>query len=970
MYRQLIWFVCGAALAAEPVSFNREVRPLLSDKCFACHGPDAAGRKGGLRLDREEDARAKLGTLAQSAVLERITSTNRVKRMPPAYLGHERLTDREIGVLRTWIEQGARYEAFWSLIPPARNAGRDSIDQLVRERLAKEGLPLAPEATRETLIRRVTLDLTGLPPAPAEVAAFVADRTAGAYERVVDRLLQSPRYGERMAIRWLEAGRYADTNGYQSDGPRDMWRWRDWVIAAFQTNMPFDRFTVEQIAGDLLPNATTAQRVATAFHRNHPTTAEGGIVDEEYRVQYVADRAETTGTVWLGLTVGCARCHDHKFDPIKQRDYYSLFAFYNNTPDLGFAYNFGNDQPYMHAPLPEQQAKLDELERRIAAARLAVERAGPAERKAQAQWEKGLQDDNWTVTSALAHRTADEEKFDGKRVLEVGGKVAQFNYNDAFTFAAWIRPETKNAAILSRGEDQFEGQGHFLHLVEGKLRLHVIYRWSDLGMRLETEDPVALNEWSHVLVSYDGKMRTAGVRVYVNGQPKKFKVMLDQCMWPMDTKEPFRIGAGGGQRFTGAIRDVRVYGRALTEQEVGAVVLLTEQGRRDRMRLWFQELYAPERKALARLEEERQQYLLTVPTVMVMEESRPRQAYVLKRGAYDAHGEEVAPAVPAALPPMKPEWPANRLGLAYWLVDRGNPLTARVTVNRFWQMLFGMGLVKTVEDFGSQGDWPVHAELLDWLAVEFMDRGWDVKHILKTMVTSATYRQASAAAPELLARDPENRLLARGPRIRLPAEMIRDQALAVSALLVEKVGGPSVKPYQPPGLWQELSGGKGYEPDKGEGLWRRSLYTYWRRTVAPPGMVNFDSPTRETCAVRESRTNTPLQALSLMNDVLFLEAARKMGERVMREGGATPGERVAYAFRLVLARAPKREEAELFEAALRRFQQYYGEHPADAGKYLQQGAAPKAEGLAAPELAAYAAISSLVLNLDEAITKE
>ncbi len=961
---------CTAVSGTDPVSFNREVRPILSDKCFACHGPDSVGRKGGLRLDREEDARAKLGTVQQSAVLERVTSTNRVKRMPPAYLGHERLTDREIAVLRTWIEQGAKYEAFWSLIPPKRTAGRDAIDRLVRERLTKEGLSPSPEASRETLIRRVTLDLTGLPPARAEVDAFVADGAPGAYERVVDRLLASPRYGERMAIRWLEAGRYADTNGYQSDGPRDMWRWRDWVIAAFQKNMPFDQFTVEQIAGDLLPKATTAQRVATAFHRNHPTTAEGGIVDEEYRVQYVADRAETTGTVWLGLTVGCARCHDHKFDPIKQKDYYSLFAYFNNTPDLGFAYNFGNDQPYMHAPLPEQQAKLDEMEKRIAAARLAVERAEPAARTAQAKWEKGLKTDDWTVTSGLAHRTAAEEKFDGKRVLEVGGKVAQYNYNDAFTFAAWIRPETKNAAILSRGEDQFEGQGHFLHLVEGKLRLHVVYRWSDLGMRLETEEPVQLNEWSHVLVSYDGKMRAAGVRVYVNGQPKKFKVMLDQCMWPMDTKEPFRIGAGGGQRFTGAIRDVRVYGRALTEDEVGAVVLLTEQDKRARMRLWFPELYAPERKELARLEEERRKYLLTVPTVMVMEESRPRPAYVLKRGAYDAHGEEVSPAVPSALPAMKPEWPKTRLGLAYWLVDRGNPLTARVTVNRFWQMLFGTGLVKTVEDFGSQGDWPVHAELLDWLAVEFMDTGWNVKGILKTMVMSATYRQASAATPELVARDPENRLLARGSRNRLPAEMIRDQALAVSGLLVEKVGGPSVKPYQPPGLWQELSGGKGYEPDTGEGLWRRSLYTYWRRTVAPPGMVNFDSPTRETCVVRESRTNTPLQALSLMNDVLYLEAARKMGERVMREGGATESERLAYAFRLVLAREPKREEAELFGSALRRFQQFYGEHPADAEKYLRQGAAPRAEGLPAAELAAYAALSSLVLNLDEAITKE
>jgi hypothetical protein len=983
----LLFVICGS-LTAQTISFNRDVRPILSDRCYSCHGPDSASRKSKLRLDREADSRLGIvpGDAAGSAVYQRITSTNKVKRMPPAYLGHAALPAAEIDVVKRWIEQGAKYEPHWSLMAPQRPAvpaGENAIDFLVRARLKKEGLQPSAEAGRRTLLRRVSFDLTGLPPTPAEVEAYVNDTAPNAWEKVVDRLLASPRYAERMAVRWLEAARYADTNGYQSDGPRDMWRWRDWVLEAFRTNMPFDRFTVEQIAGDLLPGATLSQKIATGFHRNHSTSAEGGIVDEEFRVQYVADRAETTSTVWLGMTTGCARCHDHKYDPIRQKDFYQLFAFFNQVPEKGFVYNFGNEEPYLPAPLPEQQAKLDEFDRRIAETRRQVEELQAALREQQGKWERHAPKD-WTMTAGMSYRLAGEQRFDGKRFVDAGNKIAKFDFHDPYTFAAWIKPETADGAVMSRGEDYWEGPGHFVHLVEGKLRFHATFRWTDLGMRVETAEPITLNQWQHVAVTYDGSMHASHVRIYVNGVSKPVKILFDQPIWPMGTKEPFRVGAGGGKRFTGSIRDVRVFTRALSAEEAAvlaledtvAKIVATAPGERsaaqnDKLRFCFLEKHEPVAlKRLTMLEAQRALYLKSVPTVMVMQEQEtPRESFVLVRGAYDAHGEKVSPDVPAFLPPLQPEWPRNRLGLAKWLVSRENPLTARVAVNRFWQMMFGTGLVKTVEDFGSQGEWPLHVELLDFLALEFMDSGWDVKHVLKSIVMSQTYRQASSVTPELQQRDPENRLLARGPRVRLPAEMIRDQALAVSGLLVEKVGGPSVRPYQPEGLWQELQGGKGYEPDKGEGLWRRSLYSYWRRTVAPPGMINFDSPTRETCVVRESRTNTPLQALNLMNDVAFLEASRKLAERVM-QAGASPEARIEAAFRLVLARGPGREESVIFASALERFQSYYRQHPLDAKKFVAQGRAPRDAGLAPADLAAYTAISSLLLNTDEAITKE
>ncbi|MBI4892233.1 MAG: DUF1553 domain-containing protein [Acidobacteria bacterium] len=962
--------------SAGTLSFNRDIRPILSDRCFACHGPDAASRKSKLRLDQEGASRQAIvpGDAEQSELYKRITSPSQIKRMPPAYLGHKALSPEEIAKLKQWIAEGAHYESHWAFAPPQRPqvpAGRNAIDFLVRKRLEREGLSLSPPAAPNTLLRRVTFDLTGLPPTPQETASFLANPAS--YGATIDRLLASPRYAERMTIRWLEAARYADSNGYQSDGPRDMYRYRDWVLDAFRANMPFDQFTIEQLAGDLLPNPTLSQRIATAFHRNHSTSAEGGIVDEEFRVQYVADRAETTSTVFLGLTAGCARCHDHKYDPIRQKDFYQLFAFFNNVPEKGFVYDFGNEEPYIRAPYPDQQAKLDEFDRRLAASRSHLAALTPAADQAFARWRRRLPAENWTVTDGLQFHAPQAQSFDGRREASYGNETAQFSFHDPYTFSAWIRPESPDGAILSRGQDYFEGQGHFLHLMQGKLRFHATYRWSDLAMRLETVDPLPLGRWQHVAVSYDGSMHASNVSIYVNGIKQKVRILFDQPIWPFDTKEPFRIGAGGGRRFQGEIRDVRVYTRVLSGAETAVLAGQNEDGR---LRMWFDELYAPPawrqaRSALNALAAERAAYFAKIPTVMVMVESdTPRQAYILRRGAYDAHGEEVQPNVPAFLPPLPAGAPRNRLALARWLVSKDNPLTARVTVNRLWQMLFGTGLVKTVEDFGAQGEPPIHVELLDWLAVEFMESGWDIHHILKTIVTSETYRQSSAVSPSLQQRDPENRLLARGPRVRLAPEMIRDQALAVSGLLVEKLGGPSVKPYQPAGLWQELSSSKGYVQDSGEGLYRRTLYSYWKRTVAPPSMITFDSPTRETCVVRESRTNTPLQALALMNDVTYLEASRKLAERLLRQESQRDSARLELAFGIVLARKPTPAEAKLFSAALARFAAYYQQHPEDAVQYLSAGESPRDTSVPTADLAAWTAVSSLLLNLDEAITKE
>jgi hypothetical protein len=988
--------------AAATVEFNRDIRPLLSDKCYTCHGPDKNNRKTPLRFDTEAGAKADLGghfaivpgDPARSEMVKRITAENKGLRMPPVYSG-VKLTEREIGLIRDWISQGAVWEKHWSFIPPKRREPpavskpawvRNPVDAFILARLDREGLAPSPEADRAMLVRRVTLDLTGIPPTPAEIEAFERD---GDYEKLVDRLLASPRYGERMAARWLDAARYADTNGYQTDGERSMWRWRDWVIAAFNRNMGFDQFTIEQIAGDMLPNATLDQKIASGFNRNHRGNGEGGIVPEEYAVEYVVDRVDTTATVWLGLTLGCARCHDHKYDPLAQKEFYQFFAYFNNVPERGMSFKYGNSPPFIQAPTPAQQEHLRQLDAKIAeaGAKFAALGAGGAQR----EWEKSV-----AGGGELQWQLADDlevehglETFDGKKFVDAG-KKAGFGFYDKFTLSAWINPSAPNGAIVTKTEDVAEEKGYGLYLKNGKVAAEMANRWLDDGARVETEAAVPLNRWSHVALTYDGTRMADGIRIYINGESKKLKVDLDVLNQTFSSKDPLRIGGGGGpeKRFQGQIDGVRIYRTALTPLQ--AAVLATREpvntiaamdpskrseAQAGKLRLCFLDRYAPEgvRQAWTELKKarrERERFSDSLPTVMVMQERpQPRDTFLLVRGAYDKPGEKVARGLPAVLPPLPDGTPNDRLGLAKWLVSPSNPLTARVFVNRLWQMYFGVGIVKTVEDFGSQGEWPTHAELLDWLATEFMRTGWDIKALVRTIVTSSTYRQASAISPEMQQRDPENRLLARGPRFRLPAEMVRDQALAISGLLVEKLGGPSVKPYQPAGLWQELSG-EDYKQDQGESLYRRSLYTFWKRAVPPPSMMTFDSAGREACVVRETRTNTPLQALTLMNDVTYLEAARVMAQRMMTEGGSAPADRIGYGFRLATARPPSEKKAEVLLRSYQHYLDQYQTNVESARKLLSAGESPVNPKLDTSELAAYTTVASLILNLDETVTKE
>jgi hypothetical protein len=1076
----------AAALPAT-IEFNRDIRPILSDKCFQCHGP--ALQQATLRLDLEDAAKRALrsghvaivpGDAANSQILKRITADDPAVRMPRSQGGAaagEPLAPHQVALLTRWIEQGAAWQKHWSFIPPSRPALptglkapswiRNPIDAFVLQRLELQGLKPSPEADRATLLRRVSLDLIGLPPSPAELTAFLADKSPNAYEKVVDRLLQSPRYGERMAFPWLDAARYADSNGYQTDGERFMWRWRDWVIDAFNRNMPYDRFTIEQLAGDLLPNPTLEQRIATGFNRNHRGNSEGGIVPEEYAAEYVVDRVDTTSTVFLGLTIGCARCHNHRFDPITQKEFYQLFAYFNNVPEHGKFRRVGNSPPYIAAPLPPQRDELKKLDDELAAAETAYKQLQPELTRAQRAWERTLDASvpiKWAPEQGLVSYFSFDEglapevavlqnprgargpavprggdgaapvsaprpvksgspaaptlspgqigqaaSFDGTSYIEFQGDIAGFDsygsgrgaigandptvtYDDAYSMAAWIYPTAPDGAIVTRDEDKAEPNGHGFNLRESKLEYDYVTKWVDEGIRLRTRKSIALNQWHHVVLSYNGSRWASGVHIYVDGEDQPVEIFVDDVNSQGSVKrEPLRIGAGGGaaNRFHGRIDDVRIYQRALTPAEAGILADLTpittiasiDEGTRtraqsDKIRDYFVEHALPPAIASARTrfntaQRTRDEFYQSLPTVMVMEEMpAPRDTHLLIRGMYDKPGDVVTPGLPAVLAPSATSYPPNRLGLAQWLVSPANPLLARVTVNRFWQMYFGVGIVKTAEDFGSQGEPPSHPELLDWLATEFATTGWNVKALQKTIVMSATYRQSSRASAEWLAKDPDNRLLAHGPSLRLSADVLRDQALALSGLLVNKVGGPSVKPYQPEGLWNEVGGGGAYVQDHGDNLYRRSLYTFWRRTIPPPSMANFDASARENHMVRPVVTNTPLQALDLMNDVAYVEAARVLAQRVMREGGALPPERIAYAFRLATARPPKPEEAAILLEAFRRNEDRFTSKPEAAQKFVSAGEYPRDPKQDVIELAAYTSVTSLILNLNETVMKE
>ena len=1020
----------------EKIEFNRDIRPILA-KCLTCHGHDEKQIQAGLRLDTFAGATMKLksgeraivpGHPEQSELIARVNDRDPDVIMPPAS-SNKILSVEEKLLLSQWIEEGAVFKPHWAFVKPVRPVPpkvkqsswvRNPIDNFILAKLEKEGLKPSPEADRNTLIRRVTLDLTGLPPTPTEVEAFRADTRPGAFERVVDRLLASPRYGERMAMDWMDYARYADSNGYQADWERFQWRWRDWVINAYNRNMPYDQFTVEQLAGDLLPHATLDQKIATGFNRNHRINTEGGVVAEEWRVENVIDRVETTSTVWLGLTSGCARCHDHKYDPIKQKDFYSLFAYFNNVPESGT----GEERPVNHPPLvsapteQQQQARfaatsnLDRLNARLRARILMNVPKAAAWKVAESKEPSTLQEG---VVAQYSFRNAamvlagnvSAPKSVGQPVFGEGhahgavatnadnyldlGEVGNFERDQPFSYSFWVNPESANAAVISRMDAGNSYRGWDFFLAGGKPAIHIIHSWPSNALKVNGKAMVPERKWSHVAVSYDGSGKPAGIHMYLNGQPIETETEMDTLTESIRTNVTAKVGRRtGADAFNGQVEDLSLFAKVLSPQEVNllanyhpeqAILAIEEAKRTPEQRETLSMLWSrqndPEFGPLEKSVEDAKVKVAAIDgqisTVMVMEEMpKPRPAYILVRGEYDKHGATVRAHIPSFLPPLPKGTPNNRLGLARWIVSADNPLTARVTVNRFWERFFGTGIVATSEDFGTRADFPSHPELLDWLATEFIRLKWDQKAILRAMVTSATYRQASKVTPSLLAKDPANRLLARGPRFRLSAEVIRDQALFAGGQLREKIGGPSVRPYQPEGIWDETNvygNLRNYKHDTGEGLYRRSLYTIWKRTAAPPNMTLFDAATREACRVRRSRTDTPLQALALLNDVTYVESARSIAQGSLQAASAEDA-RIAWIYQRLLGRAPSAGESKILRAGLRRRLDHFRKNPKAAEELISIGDLAQIKSEDKVELAAYTVLASTVLNLDETITKE
>jgi hypothetical protein len=1038
------------AQEAPAVDFSRDVRPILSNHCFKCHGPDAAERQGGLRLDVRDEALAAAdsgqhaivpGDPSKSELVERITSADADLRMPPAS-EKKPLTAAQQDILKRWIAAGAPYAAHWAFDAPTKPAIPDvpepnralgPIDRFLLARLAREGLALSQPAEKAALIRRVSLDLVGFPPTIAEFETFLADDRPDAYERLVDRMLASPLYGERMAVDWLDASRFADTHGYHIDSGRDMTRWREYVIDSFNENVPYNRFIVEQLAGDLLPatgdpERDIRQKVASGFNRNHMINFEGGAIPEEYLNAYIVDRVNTTGTVFLGLTVACCQCHDHKFDPLTQREYYQLYAFFNNVPENGLDGRKGNAAPLIRVPSPSEQRELDELTASIGdlESRLAALSADLADE--QAAWDKmsvANAEQRWSpvvvheATAAGGGKLTQEK--DASLVVS-GANPAKERYE--LTLSAGLEAITAlRLEVLPDIQLNGSGPGRSVNgnIVLTNVRLKRVaeaagegqsFPWltasadfsqADFDVSLAIDDDGDTGWAIHPQV---GKPHAAvfELREKLTGAKEaRLRLVLEfQSKFSQHQPGRFRVSVTSAADPHG--------GSSLPEAVAAALAVPAGErtaAQRDELAKYFREKVSPAGKLLvaelAAAKMRRETLEAQIPTSMVMQElPQPRETFLLERGAYDKRAEKVSAALPAFLPPLPEGAPANRLGLAEWLVAPEHPLTARVTVNRYWQLFFGTGLVKTAEDFGTQGELPSHPDLLDYLAVEFQksrksnverqtsdeatfdlrlstfdNSSWDVKHLVRRITTSAAYRQSSAVAQELAERDPENRLLARGPRFRLQAEFIRDQALWVSGLYDGRLGGKSVSPYQPAGLWEELMSradgenwsAQKYEQDHGADLYRRTMYTFWKRTCPPPTLATLDAPDRETCTVRRSRTNTPLQALVLMNDPTYVEASRKFAERILREGGSTNDERFSFAFRTVLSREPSAAELAALGRLFARQQAHYESNPDAAKALLTIGESPADATMNPAELATWTMVASAILNTDEALTK-
>ncbi len=1017
------------------VQFNRDIRPILSDNCFYCHGPDSGHREAGLRLDVEEavftprdgePAVVIRGKPEESALFQRIVHEDPDERMPPLD-SHKTITPEQIALLRQWIAEGAEWEAHWAFIAPeypeipaaASEWPYNEIDQFVLARLAQEGIQPATQADPYTLLRRVTLDLTGLPPTVEEIEAFAADPSFQAYEKVVDRLLKSEAYGEHRARFWLDAARYGDTHGLHLDNRRVMWPYRDWVIQAYNDNVPFDRFTREQIAGDLMPDPTQAQLVATGFNRCNVTTSEGGAIDEEFLARYAVDRVETTATVWLGLTAGCASCHNHKFDPLTMKDFYRLYAYFNNTTQRAMDQNIPDTPPVIRVyPKPETEQREKELSAKVKAldGQLAA-----LKKEHQAGFEAWLADpDSQKTVKTLSHPDLTYSTSIGREQADVPEEpVPALSKDEPFSIVLRFRapekmPERLELFSATDGSPQQRGYRVVFNDMDG-IALEMVEAWPSKVMRIMTIRRIKPGGIYHLAFTYDGSGTEEGLNIFLNGELLASRYPLERMgllNGDFKTQATLKVNtAAKDESGRISLQEIEIYHRDLLPEEVGS---LQESGKIPGLLAKAAKLEAakkakdkadPKQKDAGKLDGKELELLKefyfqktqpdyqgllaekiqvareldaihrAAPTTLVMQDNPDQEAraFVLERGEYDKPGEEVSPGTPDFLPPQQDGQPQNRLGLANWLVDTKNPLVARVTVNRMWQELFGVGLVKTAEDFGTQGEPPSHPELLDWLALRFIDSGWDMKAMYRMMVLSSTYRQSSQFRPELKGLNAENRLLARGPRYRLDAEMLRDQALAASGLLVRTVGGESVRPYQPSGIWEAVgytnSNTQTFFQDHGEDEVRRSVYTFWKRTAPPPDMVIFDAPNRESCTVRRERTNTPLQALVLMNDPQFVRAARSLALQVMNEADSDEA-RIHEMGLLLLGRPFEADEVDVVMRSLTAFKSEYDSDHAEAARLVDDMLTPQKETHPAPgEFASWIMVANQLMNLDEAINK-
>ena len=1016
------------------IDFNFHVKPILSDRCFSCHGPDEAAREADLRLDLEEHAFAAMdsqgerfaivpGNPVESELIRRITHSDPEQLMPPPE-SNRFLTAYEIEILKRWIEQGAVYKAHWAFIPPVKSQPpvvenedwcSNAIDYFILKKLEEKGMRPHSSAEKEILLRRLTLDLTGLPPTIEEIDDFLRDDKPNAYEKVVDRLLNSPHFGERMALFWLDIARYADSHGYSQDGLRIMWPWRDWVIKAFNDNMPYDQFISWQIAGDKFPNAEQEQKLATGFLRNHRLNGEGGIVDEEYRIEYAADRTETTATAFLGLTMQCARCHDHKFDPISQEEYYQFFGFFNSVHESGKAANDGNSGPEVVLTPRAVEARISALERMIEAEKKKAEKI--EEELSETDWQTPVLDlengkrvdltfDQMTQNAfrnkAGSHglfgvRGEPEQlegakgnaiKFTAFNYVNISDKNLDFDRSDAFSFSFFLKSDQDSlfTSVLNHlGSAAINYPGYEIALIDGYLTFRMAHSLPANLIAVRSARPIKKGEWTHYTFTYDGSGEASGIGLFRNGEKEALTILYDKLTQGFaNGKSTLTVGGKIGYQTEvdgyGFIDELKIFDRQLSGIEAHALFhgregQLREMQEKDRKEHFLLTQHADYRAIVHNIQLLRQQIFYTQDTLvsaMVMEDMpQAKPARILARGVYNAPGKQVYPATPKAVLPFAIGARPDRLGLSAWMLDYRNPLTARVAVNHFWQLIFGQGLVKTAEDFGNQGALPSHPALLDYLAVHFMESGWNVKALLKMMVLSATYRQSSRVSLEVRNHDPDNIFLARGPHRRLSAELIRDCALAASGLLVKQIGGPSVKPYQPQGLWREkgeFSKLKNYVQDTGDYLYRRSLYTFWRRTSPPPSMVVFDAPSREICIVSRQETNTPLQVLVLQNDPQFVESARILAEKVMRSE-TNRSAQIVQAYRCLTGLHPKPEVVGHLEELEKQERLKYERQQHMALQLMQVGEYPADTTLNVVDVAAMTIVCSTIMNTDETLVK-